>query len=88
MAVKVLARFISHKANQWLLENQQMLSIVLMALVFTGSLRVLAIPVIFIYQHLIGFSQFGEYVCNLIAECVLHCRAHLSATDKNLATFV
>lgn len=54
---KVLARFISHKANQWLLENQQMLSIVLMALVFTGSLRVLAIPVIFIYQHLIGLAN-------------------------------
>lgn len=51
---KILARFLPHSWNFFLEKNQMILNLVLVYLFFTGGLRVLAIPVYWIYNHMMG----------------------------------
>lgn len=56
---KVLARFLPASINYKLEQNEQMTSIILMILVFSGALQVLKIPVFAFYSYLMGFAGGG-----------------------------
>jgi Zn-dependent protease len=56
---KVIARFLPAEINYKLEQNEQMTSIVLMMLVFTGALGVLRYPVIWGYEFLIKTALGG-----------------------------
>lgn len=56
---KVLARFLPAQLNYKLEQNEHISSMVLMALVLTGALSVLAVPVIWSYNHLIALALQG-----------------------------
>ncbi|QDK37783.1 site-2 protease family protein [Bdellovibrio sp. NC01] len=56
---KVLARFLPAQLNYKLEQNEHITSMILMALVLTGTLRVLAIPVFWGYQHLVTLALGG-----------------------------
>ncbi|KYG63953.1 Zn-dependent protease [Bdellovibrio bacteriovorus] len=56
---KVLARFLPAQWNYKLEQNEHISSMVLMALVFTGALSVLAIPVFWGSNHLIALALQG-----------------------------
>lgn len=56
---KVLARFLPASLNYKLEQNQHISGMILMALVFTGVLRVLAVPVIWGANSLIGLALGG-----------------------------
>lgn len=56
---KVLARFLPAQMNMKLEQNEHITSMILMALVLTGTLRVLAIPVFWSYNHLVTFALGG-----------------------------
>ncbi len=49
---KVIARFLPNRWNYFLEQNEGMLSIVLMMLIFSGALRFLALPVFWLHQEL------------------------------------
>lgn len=49
---KVLARFLPHKTNRWLEENQNMLQLGLIVLIMSGGYHYLAIPIRWIYNYL------------------------------------
>lgn len=51
---KILARFLPYQWNAFLEKNQMLLNIVLIYLFFTGGLRVLAIPVYWMYNQMLG----------------------------------
>lgn len=53
---KVLARFLPHSINYKLEQNEQVTSWILLILMMTGVLRVLSIPVYYIYEHLMAFA--------------------------------
>jgi Zn-dependent protease len=53
---KVLARFLPASINYKLEQNEQISSLILMMLVFTGMLSVLAIPVKYLFQLMIHLS--------------------------------
>ena len=53
---KVLARFLPASINYKLEQNEQLTSIVLMVLVFSGTLQVLKIPVFAFYNYLMSYS--------------------------------
>lgn len=56
---KVLARFLPNRLNHKLEENEHVTSLILMALVLTGVLRVLAIPVFWAHDILINWALGG-----------------------------
>ncbi|MDG0816629.1 site-2 protease family protein [Bdellovibrio svalbardensis] len=56
---KVLARFLPAQMNYKLEQNEHITSMILMALVLTGTLRILAIPVFWSYNHLVTFALGG-----------------------------
>lgn len=56
---KVLARFLPAQMNYKLEQNEHITSMILMALVLTGTLRVLAIPVFWSYNHLVTLALGG-----------------------------
>ncbi|WII71001.1 site-2 protease family protein [Bdellovibrio sp. 22V] len=56
---KVLARFLPAQLNYKLEQNEHITSMVLMALVLTGVLRVLAVPVFWSYNHLVTLALGG-----------------------------
>ncbi|MES3038422.1 MAG: site-2 protease family protein [Bdellovibrionota bacterium] len=56
---KVLARFLPASLNYKLEQNEQMTSIILLALVMTGALRILAVPVYWIHSGLIQMATYG-----------------------------
>lgn len=56
---KVLARFLPHHINYKLEQNEQMLSLVLMVLIFSGALRVLSIPVMWTYNSMMTAALSG-----------------------------
>jgi Zn-dependent protease len=56
---KVLARFLPAQINYKLEQNEHITSMVLMALVLTGVLRILAIPVFWSYNHLVTLALGG-----------------------------
>lgn len=56
---KVLARFLPAQLNYKLEQNEHITSMILMALVLTGVLRVLAVPVIWGYNHLVTLALGG-----------------------------
>lgn len=56
---KVLARFLPAQLNHKLEQNEHVTSMILMALVLTGALRVLAIPVIWGYNQLVTMALGG-----------------------------
>lgn len=49
---KVIARFLPNRWNYFLEQNEGMLSIVLMMLIFSGALRFLALPVFWLHHEL------------------------------------
>jgi Zn-dependent protease len=49
---KVLARFLPPKMNYWLEQNEQVLSIVLLVLIFAGATKFLVIPVSWLHHGL------------------------------------
>jgi len=54
---KVLARFLPASLNYKLEQNEHISSMVLMALVLTGMLRILAIPVFWGHEFLVGIAR-------------------------------
>ncbi len=56
---KVLARFLPASINYKLEQNEQITSVILMVLVFSGMLGVLRIPVFYIFEHLMNFANGG-----------------------------
>lgn len=54
---KILARFLPFKWNLFLEKNQMILNIVLIYLLFTGGLRVLAVPVYWIYGQMMSLPN-------------------------------
>lgn len=56
---KVLARFLPAQLNYKLEQNEHITSMILMALVLTGALRVLAVPVIWGYNNLVTLALGG-----------------------------
>lgn len=56
---KVLARFLPAQLNYKLEQNEHITSMILMALVLTGALRVLSIPVIWGYNQLVTLALGG-----------------------------
>ncbi|KYG61190.1 site-2 protease family protein [Bdellovibrio bacteriovorus] len=56
---KVLARFLPAQLNYKLEQNEHITSMILMALVLTGALRILAIPVFWSYNNLVGLALGG-----------------------------
>ncbi|MBY0553461.1 site-2 protease family protein [bacterium] len=61
---KVLARFLPASVNYKLEQNEQMSSIILMVLIFTGMLSILAIPVKYLFQlmlHIAGAPNLIEF---------------------------
>lgn len=56
---KVLARFLPASLNDKLEANQQVTSLVLMALVLTGALKILSLPVFWTYDALIKMTLGG-----------------------------
>lgn len=56
---KVLARFLPAQLNYKLEQNEHITSMVLMVLVMTGTLKVLSIPVIWSYNHLVTLALGG-----------------------------
>ncbi|KHD88763.1 MAG: Zn-dependent protease [Bdellovibrio sp. ArHS] len=56
---KVLARFLPAQLNYKLEQNEHITSMILMALVLTGALRILAIPVFWSYNSLVGLALGG-----------------------------
>lgn len=56
---KVLARFLPAQLNYKLEQNEHITSMILMALVLTGALRVLSIPVFWGYNQLIDVVSRG-----------------------------
>ncbi len=56
---KVLARFLPAQINYKLEQNEHITSMILMALVLTGVLRVLAVPVIWSYNQLVTLALGG-----------------------------
>jgi Zn-dependent protease len=56
---KVLARFLPDSLNRKLEENEQVLSLVLFALIMTGALRILAQPVMYVHDLLIQYALGG-----------------------------
>lgn len=56
---KVLARFLPAQLNHKLEQNEHITSMILMALVLTGALRVLSIPVIWGYNQLVTLALGG-----------------------------
>lgn len=56
---KVLARFLPASVNAKLEANEQMTSLVLMALVLTGALKILSIPVFWTYNTMIALALGG-----------------------------
>jgi Zn-dependent protease len=56
---KVLARFLPASVNYKLEQNSQMTSFILLALMLTGALSVLRIPVFFLFNNLMNFAGAG-----------------------------
>lgn len=56
---KVLARFLPNSINDKLEANEQITSLILMALVLTGALKILAMPVFWTYDALIKMALGG-----------------------------
>ncbi len=56
---KIMARFLSPQLNYKLEQNEHVTSMILMALVLTGVLRFLSIPVFWSANHLIGIAIGG-----------------------------
>lgn len=56
---KVLARFLPAQLNYKLEQNEHITSMILMALVLTGALRVLSVPVIWGYNSLVNLALGG-----------------------------
>ncbi len=56
---KVLARFLPASINYKLEQNEQMTGWILLALMMTGLLSILRIPVMFIFNHLMTFASGG-----------------------------
>lgn len=56
---KVLARFLPAQMNYKLEQNEHITSMILMALVLTGTLRFLAVPVLWSYNHLVTLALGG-----------------------------
>ncbi|MCX7977881.1 MAG: site-2 protease family protein [Bdellovibrionaceae bacterium] len=56
---KILARFLPHHINEKLEDNAHITSLVLMALIFTGALGVLAVPVFWTRDLLLGLALRG-----------------------------
>lgn len=56
---KVLARFLPAQLNYKLEQNEHITSMVLMALMLTGVLRILAVPVLWSYNQLVGLALGG-----------------------------
>lgn len=56
---KVLARFLPAQLNYKLEQNEHITSMVLMALVLTGTLKILSVPVIWSYNHLVTLALGG-----------------------------
>ncbi|HND85140.1 MAG TPA: site-2 protease family protein [Pseudobdellovibrionaceae bacterium] len=56
---KVIARFLPNRWNYFLEQNEGMLSIVLMMLIFSGALRFLALPVFWLHNELKMFALGG-----------------------------
>lgn len=56
---KVLARFLPREMNYKLEQNEHITSMILMALMLTGSLRVLAVPVFWSYNKLVTLALGG-----------------------------
>lgn len=56
---KVLARFLPTHINYKLEQNEQMLSLLLMVLIFSGALRVLSIPVMWAYNTMMTAALSG-----------------------------
>lgn len=54
---KVLARFLPNSVNNWLEQNEQMLSIALLVLIMAGGARFLVYPVSWIYESLIFWAR-------------------------------
>jgi Zn-dependent protease len=54
---KVLARFLPHSINYKLEQNEHITSWILLFLMITGVLRVLSIPVYYIFEHLMSFAS-------------------------------
>lgn len=59
---KVLARFLPPHINRKLEENEQMTSMILLMLLMVGALSYLRIPVIYIFEHLMGFVGIGSAI--------------------------
>lgn len=59
MVEKVLARFLPNSINDKLEANEQITSLILMALVLTGALKILAMPVFWTYDALIKMALGG-----------------------------
>lgn len=56
---KVLARFLPASINYKLEQNEQITSLILMGLVFTGALKILSIPVGLLFNYLMAFASGG-----------------------------
>ena len=56
---KVLARFLPASINYKLEQNEHITSLILLGLVITGMLKVLQIPVFFVFNHLMSFAGGG-----------------------------
>jgi Zn-dependent protease len=56
---KVLARFLPASINYKLEQNEQITSLILMGLVFTGALQILRIPVFAAFTYLMGLAGGG-----------------------------
>lgn len=52
---KVIARFLPAQANNWLEQNEMITGIILMGLIFTGSLAILRWPVMWMHSFLVGW---------------------------------